>query len=74
MDINKKVIRHYKEHFSMQDIPYKNFGKQDKVVIEWGKELAKEIQSESIDKYYDYFILTLDGVEPEDAAKQLGLF
>lgn len=39
----RQIIKDYKNHFGIQDIPFKNLGKGDKEIIEWAEDLVKNL-------------------------------
>ena len=37
----KQIIKHHKAHFGIQDIPFKDLGSSDKLMIKWAEDLVK---------------------------------
>lgn len=73
----RKIIKDYKAHFGLQDVPFRMLGLHDKEVIDWAVQLVKNCNmpnvSGSYGRYCDYLSLTLDGMKPEEAARECGL-
>ena len=50
----KQIIKDYKNHFGLQDIPFRNLGSGDKAIIEWAEDLVKNHLKSEIDKSLKY--------------------
>lgn len=57
----RQIIKHYKDHFSLQDIPFRMLGDGDKAIIEWAEQLVKNCdladvvgQSEQLKAFCQY--------------------
>ena len=46
----KQIIKDYKSHFGLQDIPFRNLGSGDKAIIEWAEDLVKNLALSSVVK------------------------
>ena len=70
----RKIIKAYKAHFGLEDIPFRMLGSHDKEIINWAEQLVNTCNMPDVNgSYCDYLSLTLDGMKPEEAARECKL-